>query len=255
MNMNLAPNTHSPAAIVAKQLVPVQSNNNIQSGLSLQTAKGEIICFMGIDRKVLDQYIRTLAGIHPIESGTLEIFQQPVEEIPAKAWSSIRTKLAYISRDVPLLSVLNGLNNVIFPALYHGTLERHAAIKKALAIFTELEYSGNNLDLPAFMEPIDKVQLAIARAIMLDPTVLLLDDPWYSLDPHDYSKLNDFFYQWVKNGTIIMTTSNISFVRKYATKIYFIGHQEIFEFSSWPTMCHSEVEEVRHYLRQYSESS
>ncbi len=255
MNINLIAHNQAPAAIVAKQLIPVHSNNNIQSALSMQTAKGQIICFMGIDRKVLDQYIRTLAGIHPIESGTLEIFQQPVEEIPAKAWSTIRTKLAYISRDVPLLSVLNGLNNVIFPALYHGQLERHTAIKKALAIFTELGYSGNNLDLPAFMEPIDKVQLAIARAIMLNPTVLLLDDPWHSLDPHEYSQLNVFFYQWVKNGTIIMATSNISFVRKYATQIYFVGHQEIFEFSSWSTMCHSEVEEIRHYLRQYSESS
>lgn len=253
MNINVTPSNQTTAAIVAEQLIPVHANNNIQSPLSLQTMKGEIICFMGTDRKALDQYIRTLAGIHPIANGTLNIFQQPIEKIPAKAWSTIRTRLAYISRDVPLLSVLSGLNNVIFPALYHDQLERHDAIKKALIIFTKLGYSGNSLDLPAFMPAIDKVQLAIARAIMLDPTVLLLDDPWYSLDPHEYSKLNDFFYQWVKNGTIIMATSNISFVRKYATQLYFVGQQEIFEFSSWSAMCHSEAEEVRHYLRQHSE--
>lgn len=241
------------AAIVAKQLIPVLTDNTIRSPLSLHATSGEVICFIGTDRKVLDQYIRTLAGIHPIAKGSLEIFQQPIETIPAKAWSSIRTQLAYISRDVPLLSVLSGLNNVIFPALYHGQMQRDEAITKAHDIFTALGYSGDNSELPAFMEPLDKIQLALARAVMLDPKVLLLDDPWYSLDPHEYSKLNDFFHMWVQAGAIIMATSNMSFVKKYATQLYFVGRKEVFEFTSWSAMCHSEAEEIRHYLRQHSE--
>lgn len=240
-------------AIVAKMLIPAFTDNSVRSPLSVSTTTGEVVCFMGTDRKILDQYIRTLAGIHPIAKGSLEIFQQPIENIPAKAWSFIRTQLAYISRDVPLLSVLSGLNNVVFPSLYHGQLQRDEAIAKASDIFNALGYAGNKSELPAFMEPLDKIQLALARAIMLDPKVLLLDDPWYSLDPHEYSKLNDFFHHWVQAGAIIMATSNMSFVKKYATQLYFVGRAEVYEFTSWSAMCHSEAEEVRHYLRQHSE--
>lgn len=251
--------------IYAKGLCPEFSDQALRTPINLALEHGDICCFIGPDRRILDEYLRTLAGIHPIHQGELELFHHPIEKIPEQDWQELRIKLAYISREAPLLSVLSGINNTVFPTLYHGRMQRDEAIERAQEILTALGFDGPTEVLPAFLEPVHRIQLAIARAVMLDPEVLLMDDPWHALDPHEYSQLNNFFSEWVKTGAIVMATSNLSFVRKFATKIFFVGTQTTLEFPDWNALCNGSyqrsgqqlyedsIDEVRRYLNQHSE--
>ncbi|RUO39371.1 hypothetical protein CWE15_09620 [Aliidiomarina taiwanensis] len=225
----------------------------LKSPLQLNTSPGDIICFIGSKENILDTYLRALAGLHPIAEGDLFINQEPIESISPKQWSLLRQEIAYISKEAPLLSVLSGMNNVIFPALYHGIYDRDQALLKATELFAELGYQGDSDLLPAYLEPLERLQLALARALMLKPKVLVLNNPWHSLAPYEYSVLNTFLRHWSRNKVLIVSTDSLHFVRQYATKIYFIGPNKVTYFQSWTSLIESERVEVRDFLAQLSE--
>lgn len=240
------------SSISAVNFSPVLSQE-LKSPLQLNTRPGDIVCFIGSKENILDSYLRALAGLHPIAQGELFINQSPVESISPKEWSLLRQEIAYISKEAPLLSVLSGINNVVLPALYHGVYNREQALVEAAELFSQLGYQGNSRLLPAYMEPLERLQLALARALMLKPKVLILNNPWHTLAPYEYSTLNSFLKHWSREKTLIVSSDSLSFVRQYATKIYFIGPTEVTYFHSWISLIESERVEVRDFLAQLSE--
>src|SRR5690554_2423535 len=241
------------AAIHAHQLQPELSSGEAGCPINLRTKKGHVVCLLGMNTQLLDIYLRTLAGVHAISAGTLALYGQNVATIPELEWPLLRQKISYISKATPLLSVASGFNNLIMPSQYHNKDEKPALIKKAQQLLMDIDFQGNSEALPAYLSPLERVQLSIIRAVMLDPEVLILDDPWYALDPFEYSILNQFFVTWAKAGTLITATSNVSFVRKHAQQIYFVGKTEVHFFSSWYEFCASTHSEVKEYLALFHE--
>ena len=77
--------------------------------------------------------------------------------------------IAYLYHNSALLSVLNGIDNVKVPALYHQLASTTQIDKEVHRLVGEFEYGANHLILPAFMSPLQRQHLLIVRAIMLNP--------------------------------------------------------------------------------------
>lgn len=243
----------SEIAIDAQHIVPQFSDHQERKPLSIRTEPGRILCFLGKDGTVLDNYLRSLAGIHPLQSGTLSMYGRTLDQIADDDWVELRQRLAYISRETPLLSVVNGFLNLMIPAIYHEKGHRNELTKKAQQLLVDINFQGDTNTLPAYLSPLERVQLSILRAVMLEPDVLLLDDPWLAIDPFEYLHLNQFFVRWSESRTLITATSNLGFVRSHASTIYFVTTSEVLQFASWQSLCNSENLEVQDYLALHNE--
>lgn len=219
--------------------------------LSCQIAVTGITCLLGEQSDVMDRYLRALAGLLPLEAGELQLLGQPIGQISAPQWPGLRMRLGYMLRGMPLLSVLNGLENVILPALYHGIQTRQQATEQAKKLLQQLACDADLQQLPAYLSPLERCQLAIARTVILSPEVLLMDEPYHSLQRHEFTVIDHFLAHWGQQHALIVATENLHFVKLHANDILYIGAESILCFDSWQSLCQSEHREVQDYLQCY----
>lgn len=233
--------------IDAQALLPPHQATTTLPPLSWRIQKKGIHCLVGPDSVLLNRYLRTLAAIDRPGAGSLTL----APELGLLRPEALRMKLAYIPRNAPLLSVLNGLQNVTLPALYHQLCTREEAEAKAHQLLDALSFEGDLSRLPAYLPPLQRTQLAIARALILEPLAMLLDVPYHTLEPGQQERLSRFFLRWGGQHSLVMATHKLSFVRQHADSIHFCGENAGYHFASWEALCQSEDDEVQGYLRYY----
>ncbi len=237
--------------IDARGLVPENQAYPELPELNLKLAPTGATCLIGQSESYLDGYMRALGGINPPRSGELKLFGKSPARISKKERIMLRIKLSYISRGGRLVSVLNGMDNIILPALYHNLYSLDEAIQKARALLTKLHFNGDPQALPACYTPLQHTQLAIARAMILEPLVLLLNHPYYKLEINEQKTINQFLQQWSVSRPLLMSTNNQRFVKDHADRILFFGKKYIYHFTSWSSLCQSETEEILYYLQHF----
>jgi len=224
------------------------------TGLDCHISDSGTTCIIGNRSAVLSAYLRVLGGVDSPRSGELRLFEQPLHELDRAAWRKLRQRIGFVTRRAPLLSVLNGLENVLLPAIYHRRFERDEAEQRARQLINQLHCHANLKTLPAYLSPQERMQLAIARAAILEPPIMFLEEPFHELEIVEHEEINGFLHDWGEQRSLVMSTHNLQFVRQYATKIIFAGTRRIHYFESWRALYESEVEEVHSYLCHYQQN-
>ncbi len=245
-------NSKQSAIIDAQALVP----ENEQHPVSLQITAHDTLCLIGPNSAQLCRYLRALAGVEPPHSGELSLFGRALESMDKKSWREQRQHIGYVAINAPLLSVLRGLDNVMLPALYHKRLSRVEARNKALELIGKIECTGDINQLPAYLTQLQRLQLAIARATILDPAILFVEEPFASLSLAEQQPIYHYFINNRQHQAQVIATHNLKLVRAGATQIVFIGDEQIQHFDNWQQLMGSGDHEVVNYLtlfrQQYS---
>lgn len=223
--------------------------------LTLQVGTTDTLCLIGPDSGRLYQTQQILAGVEPPQSGELRLLGRPLAELNKRSWREQRQHIGYVARGAPLLSVLRGLDNVMLPALYHKRLSRPEAQQRAMELLTQLDFSGDTQALPAYLSPLQRLQLAIARATILEPAVLFVEGPFYGLSPTDQQPIYRYFTDSQKQRAQVIATHNLKLVKSCATQILFIGEQAHHHFSGWQDLISSSIDEVTNFLLLYRQQN
>ncbi len=173
---------NEPAIIFEKVRAPM--SGNIHSlDVDLRITSGEFIACVGPSRSGKSLLIELAAGLVAPESGRVIILGQDWNDGPDDALSSVRLRVGTVLQQPGLLSNMTLFNNVLLPLRYHrGTLsDRH----REQAVMAQLERLGlvpMRDRFPAELNQGEARRAAIARALILEPDILLLDDPIAGLD-------------------------------------------------------------------------
>jgi ABC-type transporter Mla maintaining outer membrane lipid asymmetry ATPase subunit MlaF len=233
--------------IEAQELVP----EGEQAAMSVSLQRGDRLYIIGPDSTRLSQYLRTLAGVRLPQSGELLLFGRPLESLDKKSWREQRQHIGFVARNAPILSVLRGLDNVMLPALYHKRMNRGKARKVAKELIAKIGCRGNYDRLPAYLSKQQRLQLAIARATILDPPLLFMEEPFIDLSLAEQLPIYQYLVNWAETHTLVVATHNLQLVRESATQLLYIGDFEVHHFDSWQEFTASEQQEIRDYLRLY----
>lgn len=211
---------------------------------------GNLTCLVGPHRTQLRSYLQMLAGISIPEYGQVEIFGQQISVPDQSAWLTLRSKIGYVSGTAPLLSVHHGLMNVMIPALYHGNLSYSQAEEQARALLKELNCQFDPLTFPAFLDSFQCLQLALARALILDPELLILDVPFHDLGALHREQMSELLGNWCQKRAVCMIggLQHIHFLEEYATQIIFISERKIIHFKSWEKLMQTKDQDIEDLL-------
>ncbi|HWP41578.1 MAG TPA: ABC transporter ATP-binding protein [Tepidisphaeraceae bacterium] len=173
--------------------------------LSLRIAPGEFVAILGPSGCGKSTLLRIIAGLDRPDGGSLKLIAHPVADgAPA------RPQLAFVFQDAHLLPWRNVLSNVQLPL----ELMRVPRARRRAAAMAAIEQVGlgDAIDrYPAQLSGGMRMRVSLARALVTDPSLLLLDEPFAALDEITRQQLDEQLHQlWRSRGmTVIFVTHSI----------------------------------------------
>lgn len=178
--------------------------------VSLSVDKGEIVSLTGPSGAGKSSLLHILGTLDKPDSGTLEIEGKKLLSMSEKQLSDFRNRsIGFIFQFHHLLPEFTALENVCVPAYIHGMSKKNAEAKAA-KLLDLLKLSGRANHKPSEMSGGEQQRVAVARALINDPLIVMADEPSGNLDTNNARDLHQLFFELRDSfrQTFIIVTHN-----------------------------------------------
>src|SRR5215813_6706786 len=190
--------------------------------ISFEVGTGETYGLLGPNGSGKSTLIRVLATLLTPDEGNAEIFGH---RIPGDE-ALVRREIGRVSVDAAFYKKLSARENLLYSALLYG-LEYGESEQRALEILEDL-----GMESRRFSDPLEEMsrgmqqKVSIARALLVDPPLLLLDEPTTGLDPRSRRDVQRFLEELraEEGTTILLTTHDMNEAEHLCARIGFLAH-------------------------------
>ncbi|MDR1005602.1 MAG: ABC transporter ATP-binding protein [Bacteroidales bacterium] len=183
--------------------------------VSLNVAKGEIVAIVGASGAGKTTLLQIIGTLDKADSGSVVINGRNTAAMNDKALSLFRNKeIGFVYQFHHLLSEFTALENIIIPALIGGT-KRKDAQDRAMFLLDKLNVGNRASHKPNELSGGEQQRIAVARALINSPSVLLADEPSGNLDTHNATELHNLFLSLRDDfgQTIVIVTHNFQLAK------------------------------------------
>jgi phospholipid/cholesterol/gamma-HCH transport system ATP-binding protein len=222
--------------IQVKNLVQKIGTQEILRGLSLDIIEGETLVLLGKSGGGKSVFLRHLIGLmHPI-SGSILFEGMDVTKLNERELEPVRRHIGMLFQDGALFDSMNVFDNVAFPLRERGEKNPSVIMEKVEQALAIVNMSGHDRKMPVNLSGGMRKRVALARAIISPPAVILYDEPTAGLDPIVSDSINRLIRHLQKelHVTSIVVTHDMVSCYHIADRvallsegrIYFIGTPE-----------------------------
>ena len=166
----------------------------VLKGIDLEINKGEIISIVGPSGAGKTTLLQIMGTLDEPDAGTVQIDGTVVSRMKEKELSAFRNKnIGFVFQFHQLLPEFTALENVMIPALIAGVSSKEAH-ERAMKILDFMGLVDRASHKPNELSGGEKQRVAVARALINDPAVILADEPSGSLDTHNKEDLHQLFF-------------------------------------------------------------
>jgi lipoprotein-releasing system ATP-binding protein len=183
---------------------------SILKGVDINVAKGEIVSIVGASGAGKSTLLHIIGTLDKADEGSVEIDGIAVNQLNAKALSSFRNKnIGFIFQFHHLLPEFTALENICIPAFIAKTSKSEAE-KRAMELLAILGLEGRAHHKPTALSGGEQQRVAVARALINKPALILADEPSGNLDSANAKELHQLFFSLRDqfNHTFIIVTHN-----------------------------------------------
>ena len=192
--------------------------------VSFQIAAGEMVFITGHSGAGKSTLFKLIASIEQPTSGSLVVNGQNLAALRRSAIPYLRRHFGLVFQDQKLLFDRNVLENVLLPLQIVG-LPRREAIRRAQAALDKVGLLNREKALPVTLSGGEQQRLAIARAVVNRPTVLLADEPTGNLDSESASEALEIFASFHRVGvTVVLSTHDAQGIARYKPTVLHLDH-------------------------------
>jgi glutamate transport system ATP-binding protein len=201
------------------------------TGIDLSVRRGEVVVILGPSGSGKSTLCRCINRLEAIDEGHILIdgHEQPVE---GKDLYKFRTEVGMVFQSFNLFSHKTILENITLAPRKLLGLDKQAAEARAHELLAMVGIADKAHSRPAQLSGGQKQRAAIARALAMDPKVLLFDEPTSALDPESTREVLATMRNLAESGTtMIVVTHEMSFARAFADRIVFMAAGAIVEIA------------------------
>ncbi|WP_245442484.1 ABC transporter ATP-binding protein [Methylobacterium terrae] len=246
------PASPAPDAIIrVRDLVVAFGERTVLKGLDLDIRRGEILGFVGPSGQGKSVLTRTLLGLVPKRSGTIEVFGEDVDRLSLAQRRVIERRWGVLFQQGALFSALTVKQNIQVPMREHLNLSERLLDEFARLKIEMVGLKPDAADkLPSELSGGMIKRAALARALALDPEVLFLDEPTSGLDPIGAGEFDELVatLQRTLGLTVFMVTHDLDSLYTACDRIAALGDGQIIAEGPIDAMLASDHPWLRSYF-------
>ena len=180
--------------IIAKDIHKSFGSLKVLKGISLELKKGEIISIVGASGAGKSTLLHILGTLDKADAGTIELNGIPVLSLPEKKLSEFRNRhVGFVFQFHHLLPEFSALENICIPA-FIAKKSRKESVQKAMELLEFLNMKERSHHKPSELSGGEQQRVAVARALINNPDLILADEPSGNLDSASAVELHHLFF-------------------------------------------------------------
>jgi phospholipid/cholesterol/gamma-HCH transport system ATP-binding protein len=196
------PAANGDPAIQITNLCKAFGSQTVLNCVDLQVLRGETLVVLGRSGTGKSVLLRLLIGLQQPDSGSIQVLGQEITGLPENPLYEIRKKVGFVFQNSALYDSLTVAENVEFPLRYHGRLTAGQRRDRAIEILTQVGMEEAADKMPTDISGGMKKRVGLARALALEPAIMLYDEPTAGLDPITSGEINDLILKLQKERTM-----------------------------------------------------
>ena len=205
------------------------AKKEVHRGISFDLRKGEILGLFGGSGSGKSVVLRSIIGLEKPDKGSIIFEGTNIINHTERQWIEVRKKIGYVFQNGALFDSLSVEDNLAYPLVEHTSLSPKAIHQKVNAMLELLGMQGTNHLFPNELSGGMQKRAGLARAIILEPQVILFDEPTAGLDPVNTKRLLKNIEKLKDHGiTGIFVTHDIPSAFEIADRIAILYNGKIY---------------------------
>jgi cell division transport system ATP-binding protein len=220
----------SETILTLENVAVYQRESLILSQVNVSINKGEFVYLIGKTGTGKSSFMKTLYGDIPLKEGQGKIVGMDLKTLKEKDIPYLRRKLGVVFQDFKLLNDRNVSQNLEFVLKATGWKDKSEMESKIDEVLRKVGMQSKHFKYPYQLSGGEQQRIAIARALLNDPELILADEPTGNLDPQTSVEVMEVLQEINKNGnTILMATHDYALLLKFPSKTLKCDGQKVFE--------------------------
>jgi phospholipid/cholesterol/gamma-HCH transport system ATP-binding protein len=238
-------------AVTVGDLQKSFGSQKVLNGVSLTVRRGETLAVLGRSGTGKSVMLKLIIGLEKPDSGSVRIHGQDIAGLALDRLGEIRKKMGFLFQHAALYDSLTVEQNVAFPLEHHrkemSRSERRDRVKELLS---EVGLEGNLEKMPSDLSGGMQKRVGLARALALEPDILLLDEPTAGLDPISSGEIDDLVLKLQEQYRMasIVVTHDLHSAKAIADRLALLHQGNVAIEGTFEDLQNSDVECVKDFL-------
>ena len=232
MNARSSTPVAGDALIVMNDVNKWFGDHHVLKEVNLQVTRGEVVVVIGPSGSGKSTLCRCINRLERFQKGSITIDGQLLPE-EGKALAALRADVGMVFQSFNLFAHKSIVENVMLGPLKVRGVNQAAARSKAMGLLERVGIADKANRFPAELSGGQQQRAAIARALAMDPKVMLFDEPTSALDPEMVNEVLDVMLELAAQGmTMVVVTHEMGFARSAAHRVVFMDDGRLVEIAS-----------------------
>ena len=222
----------APASIPAIQFKQVGKwfgALHVLKDVTLDVSAAEVVVVCGPSGSGKSTLIRCVNRLEPIQQGEIRVYGEPITGNGVNL-SKLRAEVGMVFQSFNLFPHMTAIENIMLAPMKVKGLSRAEAEKIARDLLARVRIPDKADKHPANLSGGQQQRIAIARALAMQPRIMLFDEPTSALDPEMINEVLDVMTDLAKDGmTMMVVTHEMGFARRVAHRVIFMDEGQIVE--------------------------
>src|SRR6266705_4046507 len=243
-------NQTNDSPIVIEGLRKAFGEQKVLDGINLKVAKGETVAVLGRSGGGKSVFLKLLIRLQTPDSGSIRIAGQEITKLNEKQLNDVRKKIGFLFQQAALYDSLTVEENVAFPLKRHTKKSAAEQKDRVRELLADVGMDQDLEKLPSQISGGMQKRVGLARALALDPEILLFDEPTAGLDPITAAEIGNLIVDLKKQRhmTAVVVTHDIRGARAFADRVVLLHEGKILAEGRFAELRNSRDEFVAQFV-------
>jgi phospholipid/cholesterol/gamma-HCH transport system ATP-binding protein len=243
--------TSAHPAVVLRNLHKHFGDQQVLNGIDLTVGEGETVAILGRSGTGKSVLLKLIVGLQAPDAGSIHVHGRDMTGASSDQWNDVRTRIGFLFQEAALYDSLTIEDNVAFPLRRHQPMSETDLRDHARELLAGVGMEAALQKMPSEISGGMKKRAGLARALALDPDILLFDEPTAGLDPITASEIEALIVDLKKKRRVasVIVTHDLRAARAVADRLALVHDGQIAIDGTFEDLRQSQDEFVSRFLK------